>query len=514
MSPDGSVSRSAASLLTSRLAVACIALAFLGVSTRLLTLREMAVFAVYNIACGLLTVVCSLGMLASCVKQVPALRAAGRQGEAARLVRLSAAIYAAGAAAATGAAWAAAEPLGRLFLKEEGAAPQVRAAAAAALCFGLYEAVQLLLGSLQRFARQSRDNVLAALAQRILSLALFFPFGLHGYLAGFALGSLGGALSGWSVIRSFLREHRGGASPRGGTREAVAYAAPLYADGYLRYLSMHADQLLVGIVLPPAALSIYFVAKRCLQYGQMLVSSLIDPLAGRAAEMSAADPRGVARLFDASLRGVVLLFLPLSVLLACSAPFLLHVIGGEPYAFGATALGLLLLSLPLFAVFSHLAAFVYILGRPRDRLAGNLAASLPQLAAMAALAPWLGIAGVAAARSIGFAAGAVASARLAAPRLPGARPWAVLRGAAPALAPSALMGAAILLPYGLTGEVLLIPPAAAAGALIAAAGYALVVLSPEDRGMLARMIPGRGRASRRAREAVLKGARGRPTGSI
>jgi O-antigen/teichoic acid export membrane protein len=278
MTSSASVSRSAASLLASRLAVAGIALAFLGVSTRLLTLDQMAVFALYNTLCGLLTVVCSLGMLASCLKQVPALRAAGRSREAASLLRSAAGVYMTGAAAVTIALWAAAEPIGRLLLKRAGAGADVRAAALAALCFGLYEAAQLLLASLQRFGRQSRDNVASALIQRLLSLALFFPFGLSGYLAGFAAGSLAAAASGGWILRRFLRENPPPSFSPGALRDDIGYAAPFYLDGYFRYVYMQADQLLVAIFLGPAELSIYFVAKRFLAYGQVLVSSLVDPL--------------------------------------------------------------------------------------------------------------------------------------------------------------------------------------------------------------------------------------------
>src|SRR5437867_6424172 len=153
MTRTSTVTRSAASLLTSRLAVAGIALAFLGVSTRLLTLEEMAVFAVYNTLCGMLTVVGSLGLLATCIKVLPGLMAGDpsspQRAEAARLLRLSLTVYVAGASLVVGALWLAAEPISRLLLKTPARAGDVRAAALTALCYGLYEASQLLLSALQ-----------------------------------------------------------------------------------------------------------------------------------------------------------------------------------------------------------------------------------------------------------------------------------------------------------------------------------------------------------------------------
>src|SRR5262245_609697 len=184
MTRAASVTRSAASLLSSRLAVAGIAMIFLGVSTRLLSLEEMAVFAVYNTFCGFLTVVCSLGLLATSIKMLPAMK--GREGG---LLRLSLGVYGAGALIVTAILWAGAGPISSLLLKTPDRVGDIRMAAVTTLCFGLYEASQLLLSALQRFGRVGGYNVAAAVVQRVLSLALFFPFGLRGYLAGFALGS-------------------------------------------------------------------------------------------------------------------------------------------------------------------------------------------------------------------------------------------------------------------------------------------------------------------------------------
>jgi O-antigen/teichoic acid export membrane protein len=501
MTPPSSVSRSAASLLASRLAVAGIALLFLGVSTRLLTIEQMAVFAVYNTLCGLLTVVCSLGMLASCLKQVPGLRAEGRADRAARLISGSLTIYVAGAAIAGILLWLAAEPIGRLMLKRPGFGGDVRAAVLAALCFGLYEAAQLLLASLQRFGRQSRDNVAAALVQRLLSLGLFFPFGLKGYLAGFALGSLAGALSGGRAIWSFLREHSG-ERPR--PREIgadVAYASPLYVDGYFRYTYMQADQLLVGIFLGPAELSIYFVAKRFLAYGQLLVSSLVDPLVARVSER-AGDAQAVGRTFDTSLRWMVLVFVPLAALLAAVSPLLLRIVGGERYAGGALPLALLMLSLPVYALFAQAGAFVYALGRPRDRLLANFISASVQAGAMLALAPWLGLAGLAASRLAGFGAGFAGALRLARGHLGEAHPGPTLRRASRIVLPSAAAAAlAAAVPWAWPGT---LPAAlAAAGAAALCAVWCLRwIVDDADRASLAGLVPGQGSGSRRLRAAL------------
>ena len=504
------VSRSAASLLTSRLAVAGIALLFLGVSTRLLTLEEMAVFALYSTLCGLLTPVCSLGLLTSCIKLLPGMMAKDDREEAAILLRRTARVYVTGACVVTAALLLGAGLIGRLLLKRSDLAGDVRVACLAAFCFGLYEASQLLLQALQRFGRVGAYNVAAAFTQRILSLGLFFVFGLKGYLAGFAIGSLAGAGLGIATIIPFMRRRassvvRGGV-PGEAAKGTVSYSLPFYADGYLRYFYMQADQLLVALFLGPADLSLYFVAKRFIQYAQVLVSSLVDPLGGRAAEMRETDPSGLERTFGISLRYFVLLFVPLSVLLACASPFLLLLVGGERYTPAAPALAMLFLSVPFFAVFSHLWTFAYVLGRPADRLTINLVSSAAQAAAIIALMPFMHLAGLALARAVGFASAMVFARRRLARHLPAATRRIELSAGFACLVPVAAMAAIVVVPHLIIGRPLLIPLYAVPAVAACVAGYLMFVLTASDRTAIAQLIPGQGRASRSVRAALTRSA--------
>lgn len=509
MASQASVARGAASLISSRMVVAGIALLFLGVSTRLLTLEEMAVFALYNTLCGMLTVLCSLGLLATCVQRLPGLVAEGRSGEAGRLVRTAVVVYVLGAVAVTSVAWIAAGPIGRLVLKTDAGASQVRVAAIAALCFGLYEASQLLLSAMQRFGRLGTFNIAAAITQRALSLALFFRFGLEGFLIGFAIGSLAGAALGSTVFGRLLGRGGGGDAGTGEDRVAwVRYSMPFYLDGFLRYLYMHADQVLVAVFLSPVDLSVYFIAKRFIQYCEVLVSSFVTPLGTKVSELRFTDPAGVARLYGLSLRFFVLIFVPLSVLLACLSPFLILVVGGQRYSAGALPLALLFLSLPFFAVFSHMGTFVWVLGVPLDRLRNNLISMAAQAVAVVVLMPWLRLSGLALARSAGFAAATVAAGRMARRRLPEAPPPSGL-DAARCLLPTGAMAAILLVPHLLIGDARLLPLYALPAVTVCLAGYMMVVLTAQDRNEAASRIPGRGRLARAARSLLSPGAAGR-----
>jgi O-antigen/teichoic acid export membrane protein len=456
-------------------------------------------------------VLCSLGLLATCVQRLPGLVAEGRAGEAGRLVRTAVIVYLLGAAAVISVVCLFAETISRQVLKTPATAPQVRVAAIAALCFGLYEASQLLLSSMQRFGRLGTYNIAAAIAQRTLSLALFLRFGMEGFLLGFAAGSLIGAAMGSTVFGRMLgREARGG---QGGAGEGpvawIRYSMPFYLDGFLRYLYMHADQVLVAVFLDPVDLSIYFLAKRFIQYCEVLVSSLVTPLGTRVSELRSGDPAGVARLYGLSLRLFVLLFIPLAVLLACLSPFLILVVGGQRYAAGALPLGLLFLSLPFFSIFSHLATFVWVLGVPLDRVRNNMVSMAAQAAAIVVLMPWLRLPGLALARSAGFAAAMVVAGRMARHRLPVAPPGGLQAGRC--LLPTAAMASIILIPHLLIGDARLLPLYALPAVTACLAGYMMVVLTARDRNEIASRIPGRGRMARAARGLLSPGAAGGAT---
>ena len=503
---QASVAASAASLAGSRLAVALFALVFLAISARLLTVSEMAAFALYSIFTGLISVVGSLGLLAGAVRSLPGLAASGRAGEASGLVRL--AILAQGA---LGGAWTAvlvlgAAPIGALILDAPDRARDVRLAALAALCFGLQEAAQLLLNGLQRYPRLARNYVVTSVAQRVLSLLLFYLLGFPGYIAGFAAGSLIGVAYAAPAILPVARIRPD--RPPGWYRAQIRWCMPFYADGYLRYLYMQADQLIVGLALTPTALAVWFIAKRCLQYCQLFVQSLLDPIGTRAAALRETQPAAIGALFARSRHLFLCLFIPGAIFLAATSPFLLAVIGGERYAAAAAPLALLFLTLIPFALFSHLALFVFALGRPRDRLATNVTATIGQLLPMSALIAWLGLPGLAVARGIGFIAGSAHAGRVlhgtgavsgTIPRPsqpPRHRELAICAGA------SLAGGMVAALPWMLGLEAVWTPAAAIPSGALVGAVTLRYALDDEDRRALAGLVRGDGGAARLVRRAI------------
>jgi len=411
------VAAGVAQLLSSRIAVAAMAMIFVAISTRLLTLREMAVFALYNSMCALQAVLCSMGLLTTCARELPALMGKGDTDGAARLLRTSMAVNAVVSAAFASILAAAAGPLARWFLEDPGYAPALRWAALAVFIWNLHEANQIFLVALQRFGPWARVTVTCAVAQRALSLTLFLllspaGYGLVGYMAGFAAGSLAGFLRGFGSLRDLAGRTKDFAP----AAPLIRYSLPFYADGYLRYLYMQADQLVVALFLTPEALSLYFVARRFIQYYQQIVSSTIDPLLAKVGEMRSRGREALERSLRSASRYFGLVFLPLAAGSAAMSAFLLDLAGGSRYREAAPVLALLSISVAVYAAFNLVTGYVYMLGVPADRLRHNTVTGLAQLALMAGVLgvavqagapPLLAAAAIALARSLALLAGLV-----------------------------------------------------------------------------------------------------------
>lgn len=380
------VAAGAARILSSRMVVALLAMVFIAISTRLLTLREMALFAVYNSLCALQSVLCSLGLLTACTRDLPALLGRGEEDRAARLLRTSMALNALISAVVAAGLALAARPLSLLLLRDPSFAPAMRWVALSVFVWNLFEANQIFLVALQRFSDYARATVTCAVAQRVFSLGLFFLLqptghGMVGYIAGFAFGSLAGLVRGFRAVRD-LASRPAGFEPPG---PLLRYSMPFYGDGYLRWLYMQADQFLVALFLSPEILALYFVSKRFIQYLQQAVSSTIDPLLAKVGEIRARGREAVERSLGSATRYFSLVFVPLGLGAASMSLFLLDLAGGAAYREAAPVLAFLSISVTAYAAFNLVTGYVYMLGRPSDRLKHNTLTGAVHLGLMAAL---------------------------------------------------------------------------------------------------------------------------------
>jgi O-antigen/teichoic acid export membrane protein len=380
------VARSAVTLLSSRFTVAGMAIIFIAITTRILSLREMALFAVYNSLCALQTMVCALGLFTTSTRELPDMMGKGDLDGASRMVKTSLLTNTVNSMILAGAMAIMARPICILFLKDDAMVNELRLAIVGVFLWNQFEGSQLLLVAAQRFRGYGRSNIVCAVAQKSTALLMFVlltprDLGLLGFMAGYAAGTFVGVISSHLALHDLIFR-RSGFAP---LRPLVKFSAPFYADGYLRYLYMQADQLLIGIFLSPEVLSLYFVAKRFAQYYQTTVASTIDPVLAKVAEMRSKGKEALEHSLKSASRYFALVFIPLAAAAASMSTLFLDLAGGALYREALPILVMLSLSVAAYAAFNLITGYVYMLGVPSDRLKFNMVTGLSQALMMTIL---------------------------------------------------------------------------------------------------------------------------------
>ncbi len=170
---------------------------------------------------------------------------------------------------------------------------------------------------------------------RIIFVIAFVLLGLGvvGALAGYVAGFLVAVVIGFIILyRKFYRGYEATLTPERGLRKRILeYSIPLTATRGATVLDKQVDTILVGIFLTPAAVGFYTIAKQvsevCITPAQAL-GFTVSPAYG---EQQAGD-RGerAARLYEQSLEGVLLLYVPAVVgLVLVAEPMVRYVFGPE-----------------------------------------------------------------------------------------------------------------------------------------------------------------------------------------
>lgn len=158
-------------------------------------------------------------------------------------------------------------------------------------------------------------------------------FGVVGALAGYVAGFFVAVATGFMILYwKFYRGYEPTRSPEEGLRRRILeYSVPLTATRGATVLDKQVDTILVGLFLTPAAVGFYTIAKQvsevCITPAQAL-GFTVSPAYGeqRAGNRS----QQAARLYEQSLEGVLLLYVPAVVgILLVAEPMIQYVFGPE-----------------------------------------------------------------------------------------------------------------------------------------------------------------------------------------
>lgn len=361
---------------------------------RLLAKDQMAVFPAYLMLAGLPLLFMTFGIYASFVRELPSLMRNDVE-QARSLVVTGSAIVAAGTLLPCLAFFYFADQISMLVFKTAAQGWAVRAMVPGFLAYMVSRTTDNVMWGRGQFGATSTIQILESIVRPVATVSLYFLLGYRGIVTGLVLSQcIMAAIAFWYVRDMYLGAWPGFYP----VRRLFVQSMPYYIANYLSYLRGDGDSILVTLLLGPAALAEYYVAKT-LFANMVLIWQSVDRVAverlGRVVNTEVFAER--VKALHVQLSQILIPFCLFAIALAPSALLLLT---GARYA-NATWPAVILL-------FGTLAMFVAI---PYDRgvyvgLPGMVRLKFTMIEAAlvvgtaVTLAPVLGLVGIAGARVI------------------------------------------------------------------------------------------------------------------
>ncbi len=342
------------------------------VITRLFTKIQLASLAVLGILCGIVAMLAGLGLSATCIQKAPELIAKGERKNACALIEASIFIPLALSLVIAGIVLLTATGISQIFFKSSDFGTLIKIMALGVIVYKLYESLSHTLRAVQKFGKLSIANVMNNIGGRLVALPLYFLFGMKGYIGGLIFAQ--GLVILYMIYH--LKEYlffKSGLYP---LKELLRYSLPYYGDGFVRFGSMQADQLIIGVFLRPELLATYYVARRSFDYLQLYVDALLGPVVPKIAELKTQGKEIIQRAFTKTSRYLSFSLIPVSLLIAAISYPLLRVYGGNKYISATPVLALLSLATIAYGLYSLYGINVYILGKPVERFKQESVSSL------------------------------------------------------------------------------------------------------------------------------------------
>ncbi|MDZ5810216.1 flippase [Halorubrum sp. AD140] len=311
-----------------------------------------------------------------------------------------------GLSIAVGAGLALASPLIGRATDEPGLVPLLVLGLGYVLGNSLHKTFSKLFQAINRVDWSGRLKALSGVSRLagavLLVLAGFGAAGaLAGYLVGFAVASAVGAVAFYRI--SYTTLPPAGDVQDGLKRRILEYSVPLTATRGANVLDKRIDTVLVGVFLGPVAVGYYTVARQVSQFAAIPATSLgytISPTVGE--QYADEDLARARRVYEASLRHVLLLYVPAAVgLVLVAEPTVTHVFGPD-YADAAPVLQILAGYLLVNAINKVTSDGLDYLGRARSRAIVKSVTATANFLLNLALIPALGVVGAAVATVITY----------------------------------------------------------------------------------------------------------------
>lgn len=237
------------------------------------------------------------------------------------------------------------------------------------ICYAFMQNLMLLMNTmlraLQHFGRLSVVKVSEQISARILSLVLFFVFGVNGVLLGMLLGSI----IGFFMYCYYLKSHFRFIKPSFRfIKGLMQYSFPYYIAAWLRFSVMHADKYFVGIFFQPELLAVYYVSHKIIDFVFTVMDSMANSITAKLAQLRVHGQERMESIFSKVFKYYSLIYIPFIGLMIAFARPIVELYGGIKYSNSFPILLILASGLMLAPFAGLLETFVYILGKPAERL--------------------------------------------------------------------------------------------------------------------------------------------------
>lgn len=388
-------------LLSGNLLAKLLGIASLMLFTRLLTKDQLAVFPAFLMLIGLANLFLSFGIYQYFLRQLPLLFRTDRE-QARSLCATGSLIIIGGTVPVAILAVVFRERISTWLFDDPRQSWIVIYASIGSIAYAVSKIVEFVMWARGQFTQTSIVQVAESVVRPVLTVVLFFAIGYNGVIIGLVVAQFVIAILSVAFVRDLFVGGRPAGYP---LKHLFQQSMPYYLESYLWYVRGDGDSLLVSIFLGPAYLASYYVAKTLLT-NLLVLWTAIDKVAVERLARDGAHAKDFGeRVRQLHSRLSATIVPPVMALIAV-APYAVVIMAGPKYESSAVP-AVFLLSVGLVQLQTiALDRALFVAGSPVVRLTKTAVESAASVISAFALAPSLGIVGIAIARLIGPLSGA------------------------------------------------------------------------------------------------------------
>ncbi|MEN8007131.1 MAG: oligosaccharide flippase family protein [Candidatus Krumholzibacteriota bacterium] len=399
-----SLGKSVKSLM--QLASANVAVKFLGILmiaffARYLTKEELAILPVYEMLAALSGIVTNFGIQPTFLRTLPA-RFSEDIDEARGMVFTGGALMVSASVVFSLGIFLLADRINPIVFKGQDFAHLIRIASLGFMFVSIKNFSHVVLWSSSRFDRISVVQVTAAIGRAVFLGGFLLLWDIEGLTFGLVMNEILCASLSLYFIRDILVGPRVPFYP---LRALLKKSWAFYFEGFLIYFRSQGDNWIIATLLGPAAMAVYFVAKRLPTMMLMFIESL-DKIVTSEISKRQNKPDEMKPYLRSLFLVNAHMTLPGTVFVMGLAPLFILVVAGKAYLGAIVPSVILCAVLPLQALQLPLARGIFVIHQPKVRVIMTMIESAVLIISLFILTPLLEENGIALSRFVA-AAGAL-----------------------------------------------------------------------------------------------------------